>query len=336
MAACTALSAAAVRGLRLVPYEPLRSARHTRRVALLSAVFCASVVAGNVSLRFIPVSFNQAVSATDPAFTALFAAALLRKREARATYLALVPIIAGTALASGVRRGARSVHARRLLTLHPACEPQFEPSFDGLGFGMCLAAAAARALKSVMQEALLSDGCASFQQDWFCQASYTYSSANLCLQRRERMHSLNLLSHMAPMALLMLLPLVLLLERDAATAAADAIASQPGFAAALALNCCAAAGVNLANFLVTRATSALTLQVLGKAKSVVAVAVSLALFRNPVSALGLAGYGLCLAGVAAYGRAKAAAGDGRASPAAAADDLLLPTTMPTKRASQVL
>ena len=102
MAACTILSLVAVRGLRLVPPEPLRSARHARRVALLSAVFCASVVAGNVSLRFIPVSFNQAVSATDPAFTALFSALVLRKREGRATYVALVPIVAGTALASGV------------------------------------------------------------------------------------------------------------------------------------------------------------------------------------------------------------------------------------------
>jgi len=106
MTACTALCAVAVRGLRLVPPEPLRSARHVRRVACLSAVFCASVVAGNVSLRFIPVSFNQAVSATDPAFTALFAALLLSKREARATYAALVPIVAGTALASGVRARA--------------------------------------------------------------------------------------------------------------------------------------------------------------------------------------------------------------------------------------
>ena len=75
------------------------------------------------------------------------------------------------------------------------------------------------------------------------------------------MHSLNLLSHMAPMALLMLLPLVFVLERDALSAAAAAVASLPGFGAVLALNCCAAAGVNLANFLVTRATSALTLQV---------------------------------------------------------------------------
>ena len=216
---------------------------------------------------------------------------------------------------------------------------QFEPSFDAVGFGMCLTAAAARALKSVMQEALLSDGCA-------CRASPLRAMQRskqafgkpltVLMQRSERMHSLNLLSHMAPMALLMLIPLVLLLERDAAAAAAAAMESQPGFTLALALNCCAAAGVNLANFLVTRATSALTLQVLGKAKSVVAVGVSLLLFRNPVSALGLAGYGLCLAGVAAYGRAKAAAGDARAAPAAAANDLLLPTTMPAKRASQVL
>ncbi len=72
------------------------------------------------------------------------------------------------------------------------------------------------------------------------------------------------------------------------------------------MNCLAAAGVNLSNFLVTRETSALTLQVLGKAKSVIAVAASLLLFRNPVSALGMAGYGVCLLGVAAYGRAKKA------------------------------
>jgi drug/metabolite transporter (DMT)-like permease len=108
MAACSLLSHAAVSVLRLVPREGMQSGRTRRKVAALSAVFCASVVAGNVSLRYIPVSFNQAISATDPAFTALFAAALQRRREARATYLALLPIVAGTALASGVRLRLRS------------------------------------------------------------------------------------------------------------------------------------------------------------------------------------------------------------------------------------
>ena len=35
---------------------------------------------------------------------------------------------------------------------------QFEPMYNAWGFAMCLAAAASRALKSVMQEVLLSDG----------------------------------------------------------------------------------------------------------------------------------------------------------------------------------
>jgi hypothetical protein len=97
-------------------------------------------------------------------------------------------------------------------------------------------------------------------------------------------------------------------ERDAPAAALALARSQRAFLPLLLLNCGAASAVNLANFLVTRATSALTLQVLGKAKSVLAVAASLLIFRNEVSVLGLAGYGICLAGVAAYGKAKAAAG----------------------------
>lgn len=80
-----------------------RSHRQLARVALLGAVFCASVVAGNVSLRHLPVSFNQAVGATTPFFTALLAYAVAARREACATYAALVPVVAGVAIATGVR-----------------------------------------------------------------------------------------------------------------------------------------------------------------------------------------------------------------------------------------
>ena len=61
----------------------------------------------------------------------------MRKRETWLTYAALVPIVVGTALASG-----------------------YEPGFHRHGFIMCLTASAARALKSVLQELLLLDGCA--------------------------------------------------------------------------------------------------------------------------------------------------------------------------------
>jgi len=41
------------------------------KIAVLALVFVTSVVGGNISLRFIPVSFNQAIGATTPFFTAM-------------------------------------------------------------------------------------------------------------------------------------------------------------------------------------------------------------------------------------------------------------------------
>jgi multidrug transporter EmrE-like cation transporter len=62
--------------------------------------------------------------------------------------------------------------------------------------------------------------------------------------------------------------------------------------------------VNLTNFLVTKHTSALTLQVLGNAKGAMAVVVSILLFRNPVSVVGMVGYSLTVFGVFLYSEAK--------------------------------
>uniref|UniRef100_A0A453IBQ8 Sugar phosphate transporter domain-containing protein n=1 Tax=Aegilops tauschii subsp. strangulata TaxID=200361 RepID=A0A453IBQ8_AEGTS len=73
-------------------------------LSALSLVFCGSVVSGNVSLRYLPVSFNQAVGATTPFFTAVFAYIMTVKRESWITYLTLVPVVTGVVIASGVRR----------------------------------------------------------------------------------------------------------------------------------------------------------------------------------------------------------------------------------------
>ncbi|KAG5003452.1 hypothetical protein JHK82_027466 [Glycine max] len=52
------------------------------KIAALNLVFCVSVVFGNVSLRYLSVSFNQAVGTTTPFFTAVFAYIMTFKREA--------------------------------------------------------------------------------------------------------------------------------------------------------------------------------------------------------------------------------------------------------------
>lgn len=103
MTACAVLSYVSIVFLKVVPFHRIKSRSQFLRISTLSVVFCGSVVGGNISLRYLPVSFNQAVGATTPFFTALFAYLMTRKREAWVTYGALVPVVGGVVIASGVR-----------------------------------------------------------------------------------------------------------------------------------------------------------------------------------------------------------------------------------------
>ena len=127
MATCSVLCAA-LSVSRLYALEICRTRTQFTKIALLSAVFCLTVVLGNISLRYIPVSFNQAIAATTPAFTAVLTFFMQRKVESALTYATLVPVVGGIVLAS-----------------------RFEPSFHLVGFTACLAGTAIRALKSVLQ-----------------------------------------------------------------------------------------------------------------------------------------------------------------------------------------
>lgn len=256
MTACALLSYIGIAWLKLAPMQTIRSRSQLVKIAALSVIFSMSVVGGNISLRFLPVSFNQAVGATTPFFTALFAYLVTFKREAWITYATLVPVVAGVVIASGG-----------------------EPSFHLYGFIMCIGATAARALKSVLQGILLSS-------------------------EGEKLNSMNLLLYMAPIAVLVLLPAALIMEPNVMSICV-ALARQDKFMAFLLIvNSAMAYFVNLTNFLVTKHTSALTLQVLGNAKGAVAVVVSILLFRNPVSFIGMAGYTLTVFGVVLYGESK--------------------------------
>ncbi|CAM8974472.1 unnamed protein product [Rhodiola kirilowii] len=117
----------------MVLMQTIRSRVQFMKIAALSLVFCASVVSANISLRYLPVSFNQAIGATTPFFTAVFTYLMTMKREAWLTYATLVPVVVGVVIAS-----------------------EGEPSFHLFGFLMCVGATAARALKSVLQGILLS------------------------------------------------------------------------------------------------------------------------------------------------------------------------------------
>lgn len=238
-----------------VTLQPVKSRRQFYKIASLALIFCVAVVMGNVSLKFIPVSFNQAIGATTPAFTAVLAAVMLGHRETTPVYLSLIPVIIGIVIASGA-----------------------EPMFNLVGFLAALTATAGRALKSVLQGLMLSDSS-------------------------EKMDSLSLLLYMAPVATAALVPITLYFE-PTALANALVLGKTGGFWPLLLFNAVMAYFVNLTNFLVTKYTSALTLQVLGNAKGIVAVIASVLVFRNPVTFYTVLGYSVTVGGVILYSHAK--------------------------------
>ncbi|KAM0953723.1 putative sugar phosphate transporter domain-containing protein [Dioscorea sansibarensis] len=256
MTACSLLSYASVAWLKVVPLQIVRSRVQLLKIVTLSLVFCFSVVGGNISLKFLPVSFNQAVGATTPFFTAVFAYFMAMKRESWITYLTLVPVVVGVMIASGG-----------------------EPSFHLFGFIMCISATAARALKSVLQGILLSS-------------------------EGEKLNSINLLLYMAPIAVIFLLPATIFMEPNVLAVTVTLAREDKKIIWYLLFNSSMAYFVNLTNFLVTKHTSALTLQVLGNAKGAVAVVISILIFRNPVSLTGMLGYALTIFGVVLYSESK--------------------------------
>lgn len=102
MTACSLLSYIAIAWMKMVPMQTIRSRVQFMKISALSLIFCTSVVSGNISLRYLPVSFNQAIGATTPFFTAVFAYLMTFKREAWLTYVTLIPVVTGVIIASGV------------------------------------------------------------------------------------------------------------------------------------------------------------------------------------------------------------------------------------------
>lgn len=256
MLSCAAYSYAAINVVQFVPYQQIHSKKQFLKIFALSAIFCFSVVCGNTSLRYLPVSFNQAIGATTPFFTAIFAFLITCKKETAEVYLALLPVVLGIVVSTNS-----------------------EPLFHLFGFLVCVGSTAGRALKSVVQGIILTS-------------------------EAEKLHSMNLLLYMAPLAAMILLPVTLYIEGNVFAITIEKAKTDPFIVFLLIGNATVAYLVNLTNFLVTKHTSALTLQVLGNAKAAVAAVVSVLIFRNPVTVMGMTGFGITIMGVVLYSEAK--------------------------------
>ncbi|XP_022856621.1 GDP-mannose transporter GONST5 isoform X2 [Olea europaea var. sylvestris] len=103
-----------------------------RRIFPMSFVFCINIVLGNVSLRYIPVSFMQTIKSFTPATTVILQWLVWRKYFDWQIWASLVPIVGGILLTS--------------IT---------ELSFNIFGFCAALFGCLATSTKTILAESLL-------------------------------------------------------------------------------------------------------------------------------------------------------------------------------------
>ncbi|MCO5554957.1 hypothetical protein L7F22_008497 [Adiantum nelumboides] len=98
---CSALGAyIAIKVLKLKQLIEVNPADRWSRIFPMSCVFCLNIVLGNVSLRYIPVSFMQTIKSLTPATTVVLQWLVWNKKFDRRVWMALIPVVGGIMLTS--------------------------------------------------------------------------------------------------------------------------------------------------------------------------------------------------------------------------------------------
>ncbi|XP_072970372.1 UDP-galactose transporter 1-like [Typha angustifolia] len=130
---CSAVGAyIAIRLLKIKPLIEVDPEDHWRRIFPMSFVFCINIVLGNVSLRYIPVSFMQTIKSFTPATTVVLQWLVWRKYFEWRIWTSLIPIVGGILLTS-----------------------MTELSFNVFGFCAALFGCLATSTKTILAESLL-------------------------------------------------------------------------------------------------------------------------------------------------------------------------------------
>ncbi|XP_031503648.1 UDP-galactose transporter 1-like [Nymphaea colorata] len=241
----------AIKVFKVKPLIEIEPEDRWRRIFPMSFVFCINIVLGNMSLRYIPVSFMQTIKSFTPATTVVLQWLVWKKYFDWRIWCSLVPIIGGVLLTSVT-----------------------ELSFNMFGFSAALFGCLATSTKTILAESLLH----GFKFD-----------------------SINTVFYMAPFATMILAVPALVLEGTGVLQWFQV--HQTIFTSVLII---LSSGVlafclNFSIFYVIHSTTAVTFNVAGNLKVAVAVMVSWAVFRNPISAMNALGCGITLCGCTFYG-----------------------------------
>lgn len=130
---CSAIGAyLVIKVLKLKPLIAVDPEDRWKRIFPMSFVFCINIVLGNVSLRYIPVSFMQTIKSFTPATTVILQWLVWQKHFDGRIWASLVPIVGGILLTSVT-----------------------ELSFNMFGFCAALFGCLATSTKTILAESLL-------------------------------------------------------------------------------------------------------------------------------------------------------------------------------------
>lgn len=100
MIVCTFGSLIVLRLIKVVPLITIERKKLISHLVPLAGIFCINIILGNISLRWIPVSFMQTVKSLVPAFTVLLQVVVFKQFSSKMIYVSLIPVVGGVALAS--------------------------------------------------------------------------------------------------------------------------------------------------------------------------------------------------------------------------------------------
>ncbi|KAK4536596.1 hypothetical protein CDCA_CDCA09G2621 [Cyanidium caldarium] len=269
--------------LQWLPRKRLDRSAYLQRVVPIAAAFAANIAAGNVSLRHVPVSFNQTIKSLTPLTTAMVQYECTRRRLTVAASLSLVPVVGGVALGSATElswhtwgffsgviscffTGAKFVLSHELLRGQYMLTPL-----------QLVSLVAPAATVMLLPLAVYSEGRAAYT--WFVRAGSDpqflptldpTTPATAAMRAAAWIH----LASPAGVRLVVLMPL---------------------FSGLVALL------LNITSFAVLQRTSSVTVTIAGNLKTCLLIGWSILLFQNPVTPLNLFGCVLAVLGCLWHG-----------------------------------
>ncbi|TPX35672.1 hypothetical protein SmJEL517_g01927 [Synchytrium microbalum] len=93
-------SAVLIHGFKVLSPTSITNRREYMTLLLFSLLYTVNIAISNVSLSMVSLPFHQIVRSTNPAFTIIMEYVFMRKQHVAITYMSLIPVILGVALAT--------------------------------------------------------------------------------------------------------------------------------------------------------------------------------------------------------------------------------------------